>query len=700
MSGVLINPYVFGVVEATPDVIPFPYSLVAFHSHFDGADAATAATDESNNAHAMTFNGGAQIDTAQSVFGGASLLIDETTNDYVSVPDSPAFDFEDNDFTIEFWARFNGDPGTDEENFVSKWDLQTGNQASWAFQFFNNLLRFVYTTNGSTAVVLTVPWNPIGETWYHLAVTRSGSDLLFFVDGVQQGTTQNIGSDIIFSGTSPLWIGTVRGSSGFSAFHDGWLDELRVVNGYPVYASAFTPPTEEYNFHRYSLLCNFDGIDGQATDYKSQDKSERVSTFVGNAQLDTAQARFGSSSLRVDGTGDRVTFPSSTDFDFGSEPFTIECFARWSSLSTASETLVAKWNATLSEKSWSLLVDTSTNTLQLLLSSNGSTTVTKVNESFTPSLNQWYHVSASFDGVTYRVFVDGAQLGSGDTTAVALHVNTGVLSLGDQADGADPFDGWLDSVRVTKGEALYVANFTPPSVDFPRHVSQDFWDSALLLSFDGADGQTFFTSEDRFERIVTFNGNAQLDTASPRFGSAALLLDGNGDYVSLARDPDFILDGSRDFTAECFVRVPSSPPANQTIFDQGGQFAQTFPNWGLLLFSTDVLGARMGTTNLSAQLLLTGTTTVTPNVWHHVAITYEAATDTGRLFLDGSLEASGTVTAANLFDNTALDLLVGYSTGQPANNYFNGAVEEIRISPGVARYTAAFTAPAAPFPKS
>ena len=79
---------------------------------------------------------------------------------------------------------------------------------------------------------------------------------------------------------------------------------------------------------------------------------------------------------------------------------------------------------------------------------------------------------------------------------------------------------------------------------------------SLLLHFDGSDGATTTTDDGPDERTITLAGNAQLDTAQKKFGTASLLLDGNGDLASAADDGDFDF-GSGDFTVEGFFRISS-----------------------------------------------------------------------------------------------------------------------------------------------
>ena len=72
--------------------------------HMDGSDGSTTFTDESGTT--WTANGNAQIDTAQSKFGGASGLFDGAS-DYLQTPYTADHNTGTGDFTIDQWIRFN-----------------------------------------------------------------------------------------------------------------------------------------------------------------------------------------------------------------------------------------------------------------------------------------------------------------------------------------------------------------------------------------------------------------------------------------------------------------------------------------------------------------------------------------------------------------------------------------------------------------
>jgi hypothetical protein len=151
--------------------------------HCDGTDAATTFTDSSDSSHTVTAGGGAQIDTAQQVFGTASALFDGVS-DNLSLDGSSDFAFGTGDFTIDMWVRLNavgiqqslydGRPsGTGSGNYVRLY-ITSGNLLA-----YGGIAEGIAIT-GSAALA--------AGTWYHVAVTRSGTTTRLFLNGVLQGS--------------------------------------------------------------------------------------------------------------------------------------------------------------------------------------------------------------------------------------------------------------------------------------------------------------------------------------------------------------------------------------------------------------------------------------------------------------------------------------------------------------------------------
>ena len=213
--------------------------------HFDGADTSTTFTDESGKT--WTARGTAQIDTAQSVFGGASGLFDGNS-DWVDTPDHDDWQLDggsnSNLWTVDFRTRFNGDPGASKRPFFQQY--VDNNNAMWFFLDDGVILNFQVTSGGADIIRIENAWNPAGDTWYHIALVKDGvNGYMVFVNGTQIGSTQTDTSTIP-NLSAILEIGR-RISAGGTIYLNGWMDEVRFSKGIARWTSNFTPPTKAYS---------------------------------------------------------------------------------------------------------------------------------------------------------------------------------------------------------------------------------------------------------------------------------------------------------------------------------------------------------------------------------------------------------------------------------------------------------------------
>jgi len=112
----------------------------------------------------------------------------------------------------------------------------TGN-IGWGLYASGNALTLSYSTDGSTALEKSVSWTPLLNTWQHVAVSRNDANLRFFVNGTQQGATQDL-TGITFSNSTAL----LESGNSFN----GWIDELQLAKGIARWTSDFTPPVAAY----------------------------------------------------------------------------------------------------------------------------------------------------------------------------------------------------------------------------------------------------------------------------------------------------------------------------------------------------------------------------------------------------------------------------------------------------------------------
>jgi len=216
---------------------------------------------------------------------------------------------------------------------------------------------------------------------------------------------------------------------------------------------------------------------------------------------------------------------------------------------------------------------------------------------------------------------------------------------------------------------------------------------SLLLHCDGSNGSTTFTDNSPTPKTPTVFGNTQISTTQSKWGGASALFDGNGDYLTYANHTDFNLI-SGDWTIEAWIYITTLTAAAQTLLDKDGVSGSSYPQYSLAVSSAAKLVGFLGNGNgvSPTGTTYTGTTTITQNAWHHVALVKTGSTCKG--FLDGNQEWSAA--AATMYSGSKA-LFVGWSSGQPVVAYFNGHVDDLRITKGVARYTGTFTPPAAAF---
>jgi len=212
--------------------MPFdPYTKSVLH--FDGVNQSQVFTDELGNVwSAAGTSGTSQLDTAEKVFGSASLRNPGTYN-YISTPFNAAFFPGTGNFTIDFRFRFYTTPGGNNPFCqIGTYPYEIAIYSSTV-----NLYVKIFSASYSFA------WAASASTWYHVAVTRQAGTLRAWVNGTQIGTDQSNSTNITYtSGTT--WIGHTYYTSDNDA--NGWFDEFRLSNGIARWSTTFTPPFYEY----------------------------------------------------------------------------------------------------------------------------------------------------------------------------------------------------------------------------------------------------------------------------------------------------------------------------------------------------------------------------------------------------------------------------------------------------------------------
>ena len=221
-------------------------------------------------------------------------------------------------------------------------------------------------------------------------------------------------------------------------------------------------------------------IDGKGTgEFITINKPAKTTSRFGDTQLDTAQKKFGTASILLDGTEDNVKVPTSDDYGFGTSNFCLEAFIRPNSVTGIQHIFDLR--------------DSSATDTAPKLYLNGTTLHygvgnASVRSGGTLATGTWYHVAVARNGGTTKLFLDGVELGSGADTNDYGSTKPVVLGADYQATPTEALNGWIDEVRISKGAARFTGAFTPTTSEYAADLN-----TVLLLHANGTDATTTFT---------------------------------------------------------------------------------------------------------------------------------------------------------------------------------------------------------------
>ena len=240
----LVLDYTGGVFAAKPtggsvgtDPAGDPnFADVSLLLHMDGTNGSTTFTDSSSSNVTVTPYGTAQITTADSKFGGASVFFDNgTSNPELAVSGYP---ITNSDFTIELWTKGNLTSGG------HLFDLQGTNRLTLFYEHSGSSAPDnsfgVFDTNYRGNANSTSAQD-LANNWNHVAVVRNSGTIKIYVNGTSITSWSNNSSYT----NATLNIGNTHPSRSFNATYAGYIDEFRVSN-IARYTSNFTPPTAAF----------------------------------------------------------------------------------------------------------------------------------------------------------------------------------------------------------------------------------------------------------------------------------------------------------------------------------------------------------------------------------------------------------------------------------------------------------------------
>ena len=458
------------VVVVRTDLIPIPY-VVQLLLHMDGTDGGTTFIDSSYNGFTVTAESLTTTETLDPADGTAFMQSTATPTSSAAGADRGLKIADDanlrtgtDDFTIEAYFRLTDSAiGTYSEHhtIASKCTVGTeGDLNGWYLGVLNGT-NLVFSINNVSQ--LSVDW--VGASlnltdWFHVSVNRVGTTTTMYVNGVAMDTKESM---VMSEGVGDLMIGRWYYYTDHTYNTD--VDEFQMVTAGALRTEAFTPSSTALGEYVGSaeLLLHMDGLEGGAV-FEDSSKNGFTITKVGLPTTTTASPVLGTASMLNANSTNYITVADDPALRFGTNDFTMECFFKPTSISTAAHHFIASSGVSGGLNGWYLGLMNGAN----ITFAVDNTATLSVSTAFTPVLGVWSHISLNRVGDVYSIYINGVFGGSTTSTSV---ITEGVseLQIGRwHYSTANTHSSNLDEFYIQIGSALRTANFTPPTVPFVR----------------------------------------------------------------------------------------------------------------------------------------------------------------------------------------------------------------------------------------
>ena len=672
----------FTVTTSTGEGVLFANNVLLIHADGTNNGNNHAFVDSSNNNFTITRNGNATQGTFSPFSQTGWSAYFDGTGDYLTVADNAALRMGSGDFTIEFWMQ---PTSTGVATVFGKGFTGSG---AILMQTLSTSGRIELWVNGSLVITESSgTYSP--NNWYHIAVVRSGTSLVLYRNGVSTGSVTN---SVNLNSTASLGIGGDPTNLGYT--FTGYISNFRMVKGSAVYTSAFTPPTSALTaVSNTSLLtCQsnrfIDNSTNAFTITRNGDTSIQAwSPFAPTASYSTANV---GGSGYFDGSGDGLALNyGSTTHSFWNNDFTIEYWVK--TTATNNQQIATSWNdIAYSGGTYGINIQNGIPAVAHNQSSGTNQAPFLTSGAIAVNDNTWHHIVATqTTGAqkTFRLFVDGILRGYKQETNWTQSTSSSNIYIAQQGpntydEAGRYFTGHLSGFRLsnTVVAAYSTASTTTGTSVFsvPTAPPTNTANTVALLNFTNA-GIFDQTAKNILETV----GDAKVSTAQYKYGTGSMIFDGTGDYLVTSSSVNNRL-GSGDFTIEMWLYPSNTSSAYRAIIASDA-YAATTNGWTVYQNGTSI--EMYYSSGGSTPNIFTATSALTSSVWQHFALVRSSGTL--KAYVNGTQVAS----VSNSINFVGDKIFIGDNNG--GDYFFNGYIDDLRITKGYARYTSNFTAPTA-----
>jgi len=623
-------------------------------------DTNNTYTDSSSSSQTVT----KIADNKRSTFspyrpGGYSTYFDGTGDVITVTETNNSFTFGTGDYTFEAWVY---PTGSGQQTIFGR--TSTGNTA---FPYIylasgTNLLSVYYSS-----AIVTSSGAVSTNAWTHIAICRESGTTRIFIDGTLDGSASD--STNLVSPNTFVTIGG-SGSAAANAF-TGYISDARIVKGTAVYTSAFTSPTERLTaITNTSLLtCHLPYIaDGSTNDHSITVNGNTSTQPFGPYDYLPDITNAGGSVTFDQGVVNPINIADDATMEPGSDDFQVEF---WSYRTGTAPTGWSHYYATGGTGGQHFIITGVTTNIIHIGNGNGSSWSFLQSTGYTHPQNIWTHMAVTRVSNTWKFYANGKLQWTDATNSAAVVDYSGPKRIGGGWSTSQSMGQIISDFRYIKGSVTYTSNFTPPTAPLSATT-----DTKLLLNFNEGD----IVDRSQSVKTVTLTGDVKSSTTQTKYLTSSITLDGTGDYLDIEpTTSDFFNFGTQPFTIEFWMYLTNISGEKVLLESRAGH-----SDAGLLI----MLNSGVMKNLTSNAVRTTGGTTIAADTWYHVAVVRDSTSL--RTYLNGTEESgSASYTSAITCPFSKFRLGARFDGANPPAGYFS----DVRITKGLARYTANFTAP-------